>query len=53
MGLWPERIWRQTALPKSMPETARLSVFEKEDGRIAKETVRLGVWYPAMVLCPF
>jgi len=31
MGHWPERALG-AALPKSMPETARLSVFEKENG---------------------
>ena len=32
MDSWPERGNDCPALPKSMPETARLSVFEKESG---------------------
>ena len=32
MDFWPERDLT-AALPKSMPETARLSAFEKENGK--------------------
>ena len=39
MGNWPERFRRQIALPKSMLETARLSVFEKESEGISTEAV--------------
>ena len=43
----------QTMLPKPMQETARLSVFEKDNGCIEKEAVRIGVRYPAMVFARF
>ena len=39
-------------LPKSMPETARLSVFEKENGSPFREAVRPGVPCPQLVPMP-